>query len=239
MLRSLNAHEGGTDGIRILGEICLGRSRNLAGDTPAGERGRPGRHHCSISRFAGPEPRRQADGLLQLPQSVDRSSGCSFCFAKTSGVGILLAGALGWRLSARTNRTRAGRDSTYVATGRRRNQRCVAARNARSCGTVWRRGWRGESPNPSPAIARLKVSEPNLRRRPQCRQFRGIRPSARRIEVSRPRLRHRSPRRTPRSGFAIWKTRRSACADSSAACLTSFRAPALFSWSMLETRPLC
>ena len=171
MFRFLNAREGGADRNRILGEICPNRSRNLAGDSPAGERGRPGRHHRSISPLAGAEHLRSAYGLLQLPQSVDRGSGCSFCFAKASGVVILLAGALRRRLPARTTGARPSSYSTHVPTGRRRYQRCVAVRNARSSRTVNRRGGHRTSPDAS-AIATLRPSGPNLRRLLQRGPFR-------------------------------------------------------------------
>jgi hypothetical protein len=81
------------------------RPRDLEGDTLVGERGRPGRRDCAISYLVGPELHRQADGLLPLPQSMDRRTSCPFCFATASGVAILLAGTLGWRLSARTYET--------------------------------------------------------------------------------------------------------------------------------------
>src|SRR5664280_2820225 len=81
----------------------------------------------------------------------------------------------GGALSARTNCTRAGRDSTHGAAGGRRYQQCVAARNARSCGTVRRRGRHGASLNAIPTIARPTPSGPSQQRR--------IRPPTRRLEV--------------------------------------------------------
>lgn len=216
-----------------------GCSRNLAGNSPAGERGRPGRHRRSISRLAGAEHLRPAYGLLQLPQSVDRGSCRSFRFTKACGVVILLAVAFRRRLSARTYGTGAGRDSTHVTAVRRRYQQCVAARNARSCATVRRSGRRRAFPRPRPAIAELRLSEPHRRRHRQRRQLRRISPPIRRLDVSSLRPRRRSQRRILRSACAIWRTRRSECADSSAVCATNFRALAPSSKWMPETPHLC
>jgi hypothetical protein len=215
-------------------EIRPGRSRNLAGNTPAGQRGRSGRHHCSISRLVRSEYRRQADGLFQLPQSVDRGSCRAVCFTKAYGVVVLLARAFRRRLSARTHGTGAGRDSTHVTAVRRRYQQCAAARNARSYATVRRSGRRRASPNTAPPITRLMLSGPTLLRRRQPRQFRHISLPRRRPEAPSLRPRRRLQRRMLRSAFAIWITRRFECADSQAARAMSSQALVPFSKWMPE-----
>ena len=159
---SLSAPLAEVDG--SLDAVPPGRSRNLASNTPAGERGRPGRHHCSISRLVGPEHRRQADGLLQLPQSVDCGSSCSFCFAKAAGMAILLAGAFRRRLPTRngSDRSRSSfkpyrnlqKEIPTMCCGQKRKE----LRNSQAQSTT------RSVPNTSPAIAALRLSAPNLRR---------------------------------------------------------------------------
>jgi hypothetical protein len=56
-----------------------GRSRNLAGDTPTGERGRPGGHHFQAAPRLGRRFYRQSDGLFQLHEHLDRGTLGAVC----------------------------------------------------------------------------------------------------------------------------------------------------------------
>jgi hypothetical protein len=94
-------------------------------------------------------------------------------------------------------------------------------------------------PHTAPAIARLRLAVPTLRRHRQTRKLRHSSPPTRRLEVSSLRSRRRPQHSTIRSACAIWRGRRSACAASLAACPTSFRALARSSKWMPETPRLC
>src|SRR5258708_38869913 len=53
-------------------DVRLGDPRYLAGHTPAGERRWPGGRHLSAAQPRGRGIRWQPDGLLQLPEPLDR-----------------------------------------------------------------------------------------------------------------------------------------------------------------------
>jgi hypothetical protein len=179
------------DLIDLLHTVLPGRSRNLAGDSPAGERGRPGRHHCSFSQIAGARSVGCSDGLLLLPEFVGCSPDRTVRFTQADGVVDELAGAFRRRLLTRTYEQGAGGGSTSASTGRRRYERCVVARNARSSRTVKRTVRRKALAHGAPLIVQgSPLLQPTL-----CRKKWGPLPHnlpyMRRFEAWRLRLRRR------------------------------------------------
>ena len=124
--------------------LCSRRPRHLASDTPAGQRRWAGRRYRASPRVAGRTLGGQVDGLLQLPQPVDRRTSGIVCLAQAGRVAFQLARVVGCCLPARTITRRAHCYRTRFPTRRRRSSSCAVERNARRFG--WRHQPRGEFP---------------------------------------------------------------------------------------------
>src|SRR5271169_6416982 len=96
----------------LLDAVCSGLPRDLAGDTPVGKRGWPGRSHRAISCPAWTEHRRQTDGLLQLPQCLGRRADCLADLPQNVGPFASVAGAFRGSVSARAGSAETGGLST-------------------------------------------------------------------------------------------------------------------------------
>ena len=153
----------------------------------ARQRGRPGRCDRQIPCAAGAKLGRQAHGMLQLPEPLDRGSSGAFRDSAISRLVVRLAGSFRRRLPARATRSRAAGDGTGFTTFGRRHVPCAAVRNDRNCGAVQLLQRRGP-PYQQRLVATSKLGR--KRRCPRPRRTRRTTPSIRRCK---PRIvRHRS-----------------------------------------------